>query len=480
MADTEYNKIKDQNPVLIIGAGPAGLTAAYELMKRGVKSIIIEKTGVVGGISQTVRYGEYRFDIGGHRFFTKVERVNKMWKEVLGDDFLKRKRLSRIFYNGKFFHYPIKPFDVLQKLGILESFLCGLSYFKSKIFKRKKEESFEDYIVNNFGERLYQTFFKSYTEKVWGMPCTEIKAEWAAQRIKGLSITSLLVTMFFGNRDNKIKSLIEEFYYPKYGPGMMWEKTQKIVEDSGLSKIYFNTNLKEIISSNGSIGSVVIEKDGVEEKILVSSLISSAPISEVFNLIKPDLEKTFIDVAKNLHYRDFITVALIINIQSLFEDNWIYVHDPDVLVGRIQNFNNWSEYMVPNNKTTCIGMEYFCFDTDLIWNQSDEKLIEMAKKELHKIGLANYDGVLDGSVVRMKKTYPIYDDSYEKSMPVIKKVFSKFSNLYPVGRNGMHRYNNQDHSMYTAMLAVENLIDGKKHDLWKVNVERVYHEEIKN
>lgn len=472
------NEIQSSKPIIIIGAGPAGLTAAYELMKKGIPSIIIEKSSTVGGLSQTVKYKGYHFDIGGHRFFTKVKRVDDMWREVLKEDFLKRNRLSRIYYKGKFFFYPIKPTDVVKKLGIWESFLCGMSYFKSKIIKRPKEDSFEDYIINNFGERLYKTFFRSYTEKVWGIPCTEIKAEWAAQRIKGLSFSSLLKTMIIGNRGDKIKSLIEQFYYPKYGPGMMWEKTREIIESSSLSKVLLNSSAKEIIYKDGTVEKAIISNNGKEETIEVSGLISSIPIIQLFQMLTPGIDRKYIDAANSLHYRDFITIALVINKNNLFPDNWIYVHDPDVLVGRIQNFNNWSEYMSENNETTCIGMEYFCFETDDIWNKSDKDLIDMAKNELDKIGLAKKEDVVDGAVVRMQKTYPVYDDSYEAAMPIIKEGFSHFKNLYPVGRNGMHRYNNQDHSMYTAMLAVENLADGKNHNLWDVNVERVYHEEI--
>ncbi len=474
----DYNgNLLGSTPVLIIGAGPAGLTAAYELMKKGTPSIIIEKSKVVGGLSQTVKYKDYHFDIGGHRFFTKVKRVDDMWREVLGDDFLKRQRLSRIYYNGKFFMYPIKPFDVVEKLGLKESFLSGLSYFKSKLFKRSQEKSFEDYIINNFGERLYKTFFRSYTEKVWGIPSNQIKAEWAAQRIKGLSLTSLLKTMLFGNRNNNIKSLIEQFYYPKYGPGMMWEKTQELIEKSGLSKVLFDSNVKEIIYENDIVKEVIVITKTGELRFPVKAIISTIPIIELFKLLNPHIDNSFIEAASSLNYRDFISIALILNRSDIFPDNWIYIHDPNVLVGRIQNFNNWSEFLVPNNNTTCIGMEYFCFETDSIWKKSDKELLEFAATELEKIGLAKKEDVIDGAVVRMKKTYPIYDDAYEKAMPIIKEAFSKFKNLYPVGRNGMHRYNNQDHSMYTAMLAVENIIDGAKHDLWQVNVERVYHEE---
>lgn len=466
-----------KEPVIIIGAGPAGLTAAYELAKRKAQSVVLEKTDTFGGLARTVEYKGYHFDIGGHRFFTKVDRVMKMWQEVLGDDFLKRPRLSHIYYNRKFFRYPIQPLDVLFKLGLGQVALAGISFLKSKFFKRPEEVSFEDYIVNNFGERLYRTFFKSYTEKVWGIPCSEIRAEWAAQRIKGLSLVSLAKSAILGNRGNKIKTLIEEFYYPRLGPGMMWRKTKDLVEKSGFGKILFNTKPCAIIHDGKKIIGVEAEDSSEKKmKILGSALISSMPLSELLQKMRPPLVKEVLEAAGSLNYRDFITVALIIGRKDMFSDNWIYIHEPGVMVGRIQNFKNWSPEMVADFNKTCLGMEYFCFKTDPIWKMSDEELIMMAARELEKIGLARAEEVLDGMVVRMEKTYPVYDEAYEKAMPVIREAVSQFSNLYPVGRNGMHKYNNQDHAMLTAMLSVENIF-GAKHDIWEVNTERVYHEE---
>ncbi len=468
----------DENAVLIIGGGPAGLTAAYELAKAGKRSIILEKEGIVGGISRTIKYKGYHFDIGGHRFFTKVERVNEMWREILGDDFIKRPRLSHVYYKRKFFNYPIKPFDVVLKLGFWESFLAGLSYVKAKVFKRKEEDSFEDYIVNNFGWRLYRTFFKSYTEKVWGIPCTKIKASWAAQRIKGLSVTSLIRTALFGNKDNEIKSLIEEFNYPKLGPGMMWEKTLEKALSTGLTKIYFNARPTRLSHKGGVVYEATIATPQGEMTVPVSSVISSIPIAELFDLMSPAMSAEDLAAAHTLTFRDFITVALILKRTDLFPDTWIYIHEPKVAVGRIQNFNNWSPYMTPDNGTTCLGLEYFCFTTDAIWKKTDAELIELASNEIEAIGLAKKEDVIDGAAARIEKTYPVYDDAYEAAMPTIHAAFAKLSNVYPVGRNGMHRYNNQDHAMLTAMLAVEN-IQGANHNLWDVNVERVYHEEVK-
>lgn len=465
------------DPVIIIGAGPAGLTAAYELAKRKTHSIILEKDMTVGGISRTARYKGYRFDIGGHRFFTKVDRVMDMWKEVLGTDFLRRPRMSHVYYNKKFFSYPIKPFDVVKKLGVYETALAGFSFLNARLNPRVKEESFEDYIINNFGERLYRTFFKSYTEKVWGIPCTEIRAEWAAQRIKGLSLTSIARAAVFGNRGNKIKTLIEEFHYPRFGPGMMWEKTKDIVEQSGYGKVRFGIWVEAILHDGMKITGVrVINEKGKKETIRGSALVSSMPIGELLQSMEPAVSLEAKEAADGLHYRDFITVALIVNRERMFPDNWIYIHEPGVQVGRIQNFKNWSPEMVEDPKKTCLGLEYFCFTSDPIWSMKDEDLVRLGAEELEKIGLAKKEEVLDGTVVRMEKTYPVYDMSYERAMPVIKEAVGKFSNLYPVGRNGMHKYNNQDHAMYTAMLSVENMF-GAKHNIWDVNVERVYHEE---
>lgn len=464
-------------PVIIIGAGPAGLTAAYELAKRKTRSVILEKDTMVGGIARTAEYRGYRFDIGGHRFFTKVDRVMAMWREVLGTDFLRRPRLSRIYFRKKFFSYPVKPFDALSKLGARETVLAGFSFLNARMRPRLREESFEDYIINNFGERLYRTFFKSYTEKVWGIPCTEIRAEWAAQRIKGLSLTSLVKTAFLGNRGNKIKTLIDEFYYPRFGPGMMWEKTKERVEESGYGKVRFGVLVRAILHDGKKITGVrIVNEKGGEEIIQGSALVSSMPLGELLQLMVPAMPQKVQDAASDLHYRDFITVALVVNKEHVFPDNWIYIQDDGFQVGRIQNFKNWSPEMVGDPKKTCLGLEYFCFKTDPLWSMKDADLIKLGAEELERLGFAKKEEVLDGAVVRMEKTYPVYDAAYEAAMPALKKAVGQFGNLYPVGRNGMHKYNNQDHAMYTAMLSVENMF-GAKHDIWDVNVERAYHEE---
>lgn len=463
----------NEKSVVIIGAGPAGLTAASELVDRGVPVIILEKTDRVGGIARTDVYKGYRFDIGGHRFFTRVPWVMDFWKRIMGDDFLKRPRESHIYYRRTFYSYPIKPFEALRKFGFKESVYVIASYVKAQIKKRPTEETFEDYIVNHFGERLFHHFFKSYTEKVWGIPTSEIRAEWAAQRIKGMTIWGMLRSALLPT-SNKYTSLIEEFYYPRLGPGQMWEKLRDKLLATGLLTIQYNTVPTAAHHENGVVTRVSTRAGDIECRAMISTM----PLRELMHIMSPALADDVLAAANKLHYRDFLTVALIIKQAEMFTDNWIYIHDPDVRVGRIQNFKNWSPEMVPDPSTTCLGLEYFLFDTDRMWSMPDHELVNMAAQELSRIGLARRKDIMDGCVVRMPKAYPTYDPSYEEAMPVLRAELAKFKNLYVVGRNGMHKYNNQDHAMVTAKFAVENLCDGAQHDVWEVNVERVYHEQV--
>lgn len=465
-------------PVVIIGAGPAGLTAASELVDRGVPVVILEKTARVGGIARTDEYKGYRFDIGGHRFFTRVPWVMEFWKKIMGDDFLRRPRQSHIYYRREFYTYPIKPLEALRKFGIKESAIVIASYARAQIKKRPAEETFEDYIVNHFGERLFHHFFKSYTEKVWGIPTSQIRAEWAAQRIKGMTIWGMLRSALIP-RSNKFTSLIEQFYYPRLGPGQLWEKLREKLLASGLVTILYNTTPTQIDHDGaGTVTAVRARGEKSSHTIACRAIISSMPLAELMQLFSPALADETRAAAARLHYRDFLTVALIINRADMFPDNWIYIHDPDVRVGRIQNFKNWSPELVPDQTKTCLGLEYFLFDTDKMWSMPDHELVNMAKQELVRIGLTKHKEVIDGCVVRMPKAYPTYDPDYEAAMPVIRTALATFKNVYPVGRNGMHKYNNQDHAMMTAKLSVENLCDGAAHDIWEVNVERVYHEEV--
>jgi protoporphyrinogen oxidase len=466
--------------VVVIGAGPAGLTAAYELCKSGVCSVVLEKDNVVGGLSRTVNYKGYHFDIGGHRFFTKVKAVEEMWREVLANgQFIRRSRLSRIYYNKKFFYYPLRASNALLGLGVWNSLLIFLSYLRAQIFPEKPEDTFEQWISNRFGKRLYKIFFKTYTEKVWGIPCNQIMAEWAAQRIKGLSLLAAVKSALIQKQQSKgdvIKTLIDAFDYPELGPGMMWETVRDIVEKNG-SEIRLNTGVEKIIWNGGGVKALEVVTDGVPEIIEGTHFISSMPIRGLIKKFDPPAPERVIKAAEALNYRDFLTVALVVNKRELFPDNWIYVHDAEVKVGRIQNFKNWSPAMVPDPETTCLGLEYFCFEGDGLWTMSDADLIELGKRELGILGLVIPADVVDGSVVRMPKAYPVYDGTYAEALQVIRHFLEGVPNLQLVGRNGMHKYNNQDHSMLTAMLAVKNIL-GASYDLWQVNAEQEYHEEV--
>ncbi|MEY2472042.1 MAG: hypothetical protein QOK28_1371 [Actinomycetota bacterium] len=462
--------------IVIIGAGPAGLTAAYELSKRGETAVVLEADDTVGGISRTVERDGWRFDIGGHRFFTKVPEVEDLWHELLADDeFLTRPRLSRIFYNGHFFDYPLKAVNALRGLGVREAVLCVLSYVWARVRPPKDQTTFEGWTTARFGKRLYEIFFKTYTEKVWGVPAHEIQADWAAQRIKNLSLFSAVVNAMLPNRkQTDITSLIEEFEYPKHGPGMMWERARDVVQAAG-SKVIMRAPVVRIEHAAGNATCVITDGESADA-YPASHVISSMPITALVRVMDPPAPAEVLAAADALSYRDFLTIALVVPESSGFPDNWIYVHSPDVKLGRIQNFGSWSPYMVKDGRT-CLGLEYFVYEGDELWNADDDDLVELGKRELAALGLVDPSVVEAGYVVRMPKAYPMYDDKYKANVDVIRRWLEEHcSNVYPVGRNGMHRYNNQDHSMYTAMLSVENIL-GAHHDTWNVNVEADYHEE---
>jgi protoporphyrinogen oxidase len=439
--------------------------------------VVLEKDDVVGGISRTAEYKGYLFDIGGHRFFTKVAAVEAMWREVLGEEFLTRPRLSRIFYRRKFFQYPLEPLNALFGLGIAESIHCGLSYLWVRIAPIRPEDTFEAWVSNRFGRRLFKIFFESYTEKVWGMSCKKIRAEWAAQRIKGLSLLSVVKNAFSSNRgDKSIKTLIHEFQYPRRGPGMMWERTCGLVEQAG-SRVVLNAAVERIYWQPGGVTGVLAGGTVYEG----SSFISSLPIRELIRKLDPQAPPELLAASAHFQYRDFLTVALIVRSPDLFPDNWIYIHEPGVKVGRIQNFKNWSPEMVPDPATSCVGLEYFCFEGDGLWTMTDAELVDLGRRELAELGLAKAEEIVDGCVVRMPKAYPVYDEHYQKGVDAIREFLAGVPNLQLVGRNGMHRYNNQDHSMLTAMLAARNIVSaetgsGVRYDLWKVNSDDEYHE----
>ena len=467
-------------PVVVIGAGPAGLTAAYELTHLGVPTTVFEQDTQVGGLARTIDYKNFKFDIGGHRFFTKVRLVQNLWRLMLGPDLLKRPRLSRIYYRGKFFHYPLKATNTLANLGLFTSGAVLASYLRAKAMPTRPEVSFEDWISNRFGRRLFNIFFKSYTEKVWGIPCDQISAQWAAQRIKGLSLRTALVNMLLGERNGSsnghIKTLIGEFEYPRLGPGMMWEAFQDHIEARG-GKVELGAKVVGLAHGGSRVTQVIVEKGGQTTVHEASHVIATMPIRELLTSFTPALPRAAQDAANRLKYRDFITVALIVKQRDVFPDNWIYIHDPSVKVGRIQNFKNWSPEMVPDASMTCLGLEYFCTEGDELWTMADDAFIDLARKEVALIGLIRPERIIDGKVVRVRKAYPVYDSGYVDALAVVRHHLRSLENLQLVGRNGTHKYNNQDHSMLTAILAVRNLF-GEHHDIWGVNADDEYHEEI--
>ncbi len=474
-----------QVDVAIIGAGPAGLTAGYLLTKAGLSVAIIEKDAhYVGGISRTVEHEGYRFDIGGHRFFSKSKQVVDLWNEILPDDFIQRPRMSRIYYEGKFYSYPLRAFEALWNLGIVRSTLCMVSFAHAKLLPNRNVKSFEDWTINQFGRKLYSIFFKTYTEKVWGMACDEMSADWAAQRIKGLSLWGAVVdglkrSLGLNKAPNdgmQTKTLLETFRYPRLGPGMMWDAARDKIIATGKGQVLMGHALKQLASDGQGGWRLTASHEGGESVISARHAISSAPMRELAARLHP-LPATSLD-AKQLRYRDFLTVALKIRSDDLFPDNWIYIHDSKVKVGRIQNFRSWSPEMVPDESVACVGLEYFCFEGDGLWSMADDDLVELATRELATLGLVSAEQVIGGAVVRQEKAYPVYDEDYAAHVAAMRaELESAYPTLHLVGRNGMHRYNNQDHAMMTAMLTVENIIAGARvYDVWCVNEDAEYHE----
>jgi protoporphyrinogen oxidase len=476
MSDTNSaqpgTEITPERPVLVLGGGPAGLTAGYLLAKQGKAVIVLESTGQVGGIARTEVRDGYRFDLGGHRFFTKVREVDDLWHEIMKEEFLRRPRQSRIYWNGKFLEYPLQGMDVIRKLGPVDLSKALLSYLWAAMKPKGREDTFEEWVCNRFGRWLFNQFFKSYTEKVWGVSTSEIRSEWAAQRIKGLSFFAAAKSAFFGNKGNKIKSLISEFNYPRYGPGQMWEQMTEDIRAHG-GEVRLNAPVTRLRLD----GPRVVELVAGGETMTPSHVVSSLPLRTTVGISEPEAPVDVRDAARGLRYRDFLTVALVIENENLFPDNWIYIHDPSVRVGRIQNFRSWSPWMVPNDTDASIGMEYFCFEGDELWNMPDDELVAMATREIQQLGLARAENVRFGFAVRVHKAYPMYDAEYGERVATIRGWLDPIVNLQQVGRNGLHRYNNSDHSMLTAMRAVDNILLGAKHDLWAVNAESVYHEE---
>jgi protoporphyrinogen oxidase len=468
---------------VVIGGGPAGLTAAYELTKHdGQTAVVYEMDSQVGGISRTVERDGYRFDIGGHRFFTKVKIVQELWEEILDEDFLTRPRLSRIYYKGKFFHYPLKPMNALAGLGPFEAVRIGFSYMWAQVSPHPEERNLEQWVSNRFGRRLFEIFFKTYTEKVWGIPCTEISADWAAQRIKNLDLVAAVKNALIGsagakNKGEVITTLIDQFHYPRLGPGQMWEHCVDRLAERSVPTV-LNAGVETLHrEGNRIVAATVCHRDGRTEEVRADHFISSMPLRTLVRCLEPAAPASVLQAADRLKYRDFLTVVLLVNQDELFPDNWIYIHSPEVQVGRVQNFKNWSPHMVADPRKSTLGLEYFVQEGDNLWSMADDDLVELGRKEMAALNLVEEKDVETGWVVRMPKAYPVYDDNYQPSVREIQGYLESFENLQTVGRNGQHRYNNQDHSMVTGVWAARN-VAGAAYDIWSVNVEKEYHEEV--
>jgi len=468
--------------IIIMGAGPAGLATGLELIKSNQSVEFFENEDRIGGLCATFDYKGFKYDFGGHRFFTKQDEVQKIWEEVIGNDFLVRNRLSRIYYRKKFFDYPIKFGNVLKQLGLIESMLVGFSLIRvriARIFKHKEEVTFEDWTVNRFGRRLFDHFFKSYTEKLWGISVKELGADWAAQRMKDISLLQVLKSLIVRPGSGKVKSWIDEFNYPKYGPGMLYDKMGKTIEDKG-GKINLNQFIKHIVHKNGLVEKIIIiNKNGEENEISADNYVSSIPLNIMLRSLLPAPPEDILKLVNKMRFRAFFDVCLIVNKKEMFPDNWIYVHEPDVHLLRVQNFKNWSPFMSPDDDKTNIGAEYVCWENDELWSMPDEKLVELAKKELSQVGLVDSSLVESGMVIRNKYAYPVYHLDYKKDLNKIFKYLSQFKNFQAIGRSGLYRYNNMDHSILTGLYAARNIMGGN-YDVLNVNADEEYHEVKKN
>ena len=472
--------------VVVIGAGPAGLTAAYLLSKAGKRVIVLEQDSrYVGGISRTVDHKGFLFDIGGHRFFSKSNEVNRLWDEILPDGFVTCSRLTRICYNGKFYSYPLKAFEAFLNLGLFTSLACVASYAWARLTPIRHPRTFHEWVRNQFGERLFSIFFRTYTEKVWGMSCDEISANWAAQRIKGLNLAAAVLigvrrSLGIGRRATGkpvIKTLIESFRYPRRGPGMLWEAAARKTAALG-GEVKLGRKVAGLAyDADAKAWTVTAQAvNGARETYRAAHVVSSAAMRDLAGMLTPPPASRA--RADRLRYRDFLIVVLIVKGAEVFPDNWIYIHDPSVKVGRVENFRNWTSAMVPDPALSSLGMEYFCFEGDGIWTADDRDLVALAKREIAQLGLVASDIVVDGVVVRQPKAYPVYDEHYAAHVAAVREELeARYPSLHLVGRNGMHKYNNQDHAMMTAMLTVENILAGaRKYDVWNVNEDAEYHE----
>ena len=451
------------------------MAAAYALAKSGRRATVLEQDAQVGGLSKTVQYKGFRFDIGGHRFFTKNQEVDSLWREILGDEFLRRPRQSRIFYRGKLFNYPLKPLNALMGLGPWTSAVAIGSFLKRKLFPRKPETNFEDWVSNRFGDSLYGIFFKTYTEKVWGIPCRTISADWAAQRIRNLDLGRAVLSALGIGRDRKIASLIDEFDYPRHGPGQMYE--QMAAKAVGLgAELRLQSRVVALGHRGGRIESATVAEPSGTSTLPVENLISSMPLSELVLALDPPPAAEVVAAARGLRYRSILTVNLLVRQAEVVPDTWIYIHSPEIRAGRLQLYKNWSPDMVPDAAWSSLGLEYFAFEGDEFWSLPDEQLVEIARGDLARLGVVDARKVEDGFVFRYPKAYPIYDEGYRDRVAKVRRFLATLSNAAPVGRYGQFRYNNMDHSILTALLGVRKLL-GEDVDPWQVNEEAEYHEE---
>lgn len=460
--------------IAVLGAGPAGLTAAHVLARRGASGVVFEADDQVGGIAKTVEHDGFRFDLGGHRFFTKLPWVQRLWESTLGDELRLRPRLSRIYYRGDYFAYPLRAEDVVRRLGVVETARCLGSYAAARMRRAEPPDTFEDWVTGRFGRRLYDTFFREYTEKVWGIPGSEIQAEWAAQRIRNLSVWTAVTSALRVER-KQVTSLIEEFHYPRLGPGQMWESLAAQSEARGIPVRLGHKVVRVVHDATGVRAIEVGNADGSSELIDVSGVVSSIPLSELVLSLDPLPPDHVVEAARRLRYRDLLVVGLISTDPEPFPDNWIYLHDPGTRAGRVQNFGAWSAGMTRPGYT-CLGAEFFCFRGDETWSMPDHALVELAKRELGRIGLIDPAHIVDGVAIRVPRAYPMYDRGYRDAVSTLRSHVGGIPNLETVGRNGLHRYNNQDHSMWTAVLGTLNVLDGAGHDVWSVNADAEYHE----
>jgi len=460
---------------VVIGGGPAGLAAALELGRLGSHAVTVEQQQLLGGIARTEQFDGYRFDLGGHRFFTRIPEISALWEDLLGDELLTRPRLSRVYHGGQFYNYPLRLGEALRKLGLIRSVRVLGSYLAARIHPQLPEDTLEKWVSNRFGRVLFETFFKSYTEKVWGLPTSEISATWARQRIKDLSLGKAILSRLnpFRSKTGGATSLIEEFRYPRLGPGMMWEACAQRAAAAG-QEFLLGTRAVEMHHRDGIIESVLVATPEGTRSLDCRAVISTMSLPDLVRSLRPSPPTEVLNAASSLHFREFVTVALVIDRTDLFPDNWIYIHEPSCQVGRIQNFRNWSPDLIPNDEETVVGLEYFCNRNDALWSSADADLVALATDELARLGLLGQGHVRRGFVARVEKAYPVYDGEFAAHVRTIRTwLEANLKNFQTCGRNGLHRYNNLDHSMLTGLYAARNLA-GARHDVWSVNLEESY------